>query len=63
MTSDHYDQAVSMLRNSLEQNVGNRLTPELATGIMNVFSANAAALIDKHGPTWSADKEQEPRHD
>ncbi len=56
MTSDQHDQAVAMLRHSLEQNVGNRLTPELATGIMNLFSANASALIDKPDATWTADK-------
>ena len=56
MSNDEHAQAVAILRQSLEQNVGNRLTPELATGIMNLFSANASALIDNPSETWTADK-------
>ena len=52
MTSNEHEDLIAMLRRSLEQNVGNRLTPELATGIMNTFHQASATLIVEPEEKW-----------
>jgi len=47
MTPAEFEQSVSLLRSSLEGNLGNRLTQEVATGILNVFTARASSLVQK----------------
>lgn len=45
MTKADYEKLAAVIREQLGENVGNRLTPALATGIMGVVLEDAAALI------------------
>jgi hypothetical protein len=45
MTQDQYEKICSILRVSLETNIGNKLTQELAVGIYQMFTSGASKEI------------------
>lgn len=41
------EQIITVLQVSLNDNVGNKLTPELATGILTLFNKKITPVLDK----------------
>jgi hypothetical protein len=47
MKKTDYDALSMIVRRQMEQNLGNKLTDALATGIMNVILAEAGELVEQ----------------
>jgi hypothetical protein len=47
MKHTEYKTLTEIVRKQMEQNLGNRLTDALATGIMNVILAEAGELVEQ----------------